>query len=276
MKHFTFALFFTMFSMVVGAQPKHNYEIYDWQGTVMHKARGAQEWSLPTKHAPISILDSVDIHKKANIGIVNIQNNQLYRFSETGKSRVKTLIDKAKSKDNAVFSTLNKQLKDNLLSQGDDPSMSVAGATVRSVADTDSIAETFLYLATEIINGNLLPKSDKIKLITHTTGDEVWFSAVNNSASLYYVNILCIDKTQLKVSLLYPINPTEMEFPYILLPPKNTVDLKNLIFLSQPDVIYLLIATSDYYDNYSLYFYLNNANLSQPHNELYKDYIITY
>lgn len=276
MKKITLLLLSTLVCATLFAQ--HSYEVYDWQGNVLLKARNTSAWSPVSKAQPVSILDSVDIQKKAQLRLLDVRTNQLYSSATTGKVRVKSIIDYAREQDGTIIATLNKQLSNNLKNQNAETSMSVLGATTRGDGDglLDSIAETFIYLAQEVMQGNMPQPNKELVLNRHQKDGSLWFSIENRSEANQYVNILCINTKQQTVALAYSIQPADNNVPYILLPESESISLKDITFRQSPDVVYLLVATADAYDTYQLSFSLLYAHLNRPHQPLYKRYSVNY
>lgn len=239
-----------LFGCIILYGQNNYYEIFAIQNDVRQKSRGASCWAIPQKGMKLGLLDSIYLAKNSQIRILDIRTNEVYRSEKPGYYRVKDIRDQAKKQSSDMLSAVYAQLK-NSNAPNETSTMRVVGATLRgsqSESIEDSLAHSIIAIGNDVFQNNTQYTST-LRLNMIPNGDYVYFNISNLSDKDYCINIARYDNSLKKVSLCYDINPTMSEFPYIVIPAHQTLELSMWQFLSPSDAEqYILIATEFTYD----------------------------
>ena len=228
-----------------------NYEVFNFTNRVMIKHRASSEWINAKKGMTLGFLDSVSIGNSSNIRIHDMRTNEVYRFNKSGGFRVKDIRDAAKSQSANIISAMYSQIAKQ---DGSESGMNMVGATTRGENSDDlaAIAQSIVCIAKKIEEGKHSFDAG-FALISHLEDGEISFTIQNHTQKDYCINVVMCDFQKRKASLCYVISPSVCDYPYLLVPSNQSVDLREWHFkLANDAQRYFLIATEDVYDTEQL------------------------
>lgn len=230
---------------------QNNYEVFNFTNRVMIKHRASSEWINAKKGMTLGFLDSVSIGNSSDIRIHDMRTNEVYRFSKSGSFRVKDIRDAAKSQSANIISAMYSQIAKQ---DGSESGMNMVGATTRGENSDDlaAIAQSIVCIAKKIEEGKHSFDAG-FALISHLEDGVLSFTLQNHTQKDYCINVVMCDFQKQKVSLCYVISPSVCDYPYLLLPSGESIDLEEWHFIpASATQRYFLIATEEVYDTEQL------------------------
>lgn len=258
---------FLMFFGTVSAQSR--YVVYKTQGDVLVNKFRTQEWVALRKSDAVVLMDMVKVPEGGLIVVLDNKNRNLYKIQGVKEKSVKTMIDDAVRRSNAITSNLNKELL-----SGNSPSRSSEAntrlaATFRgmneSVSYLDSLA---LFISGKTADAGMSDLagvwyfdnqelSDNITCsIIQSSEEESYFSFSSKLSRDVFVNVIYADDSG-RCALCYEFDYTS-EFPFVLIPAGEELSLPQYRFApTDGKGRYYVLVTDKSYDSHALQAMLN-------------------
>ena len=196
MKRLLVILLFMLFSWTSQSQDK--YAVYECSQAARVFRTDSRSWDAITKGETLQENTLLNIKKKGAISILDKSTRRIYSNVKTGKQTVSALIQASSKSANSTFGNLNHQLARNV-KNSDHRSRyySTYGATVRGdgeVTFADSLYYSIFQGITKQTYGNSLVLKE-----TRNNDGTISFSIVNDSDSLFFVSLICGDKSHISL-----------------------------------------------------------------------------
>lgn len=256
---------FLMFFGTVSAQSR--YMVYKTQGDVLVNKFRTQEWVALRKSDAVVLMDIVKVPEDGLLVVLDSKNRNLYKIQGVKEKSVKTLIDDAVRRSNAITSNLNKELlSGNSSSSSSDANIRLA-ATFRGMNESASYLDSLvLFVSTKIADAGksgepwYFDNQDLSGCIAYSiiqsSEEDTYFSFFNKLTHDIFVNVIYADERG-RCALCYEFDYTS-EFPFVLIPAGEELSLPQYRFApTDGKGRYYVLVTDKSYDSHALQAMLN-------------------